>query len=77
MIPSIKGGLLPESAEDFEQLQIARKARWTTCWSCEEPFSPENTRTVKGWRETQISQYCENCFDALFKDAEDSGVDEL
>jgi hypothetical protein len=77
MIPSIKGGLLPESAEDFEQLQIARKARWVRCFSCEAPFGPANTRSAAGWRETQISQFCEDCYDELFKDAEDSGVDEL
>jgi len=77
MIPSIKGGLLPESEEDFKQLQGARGARWTTCFSCEAPFGPGNTRSAAGWRETQISQFCEDCFNALFKDAEDSGVDEL
>jgi RNase P subunit RPR2 len=77
MIPSIKGGWLPESWEDFEQLQIARKARWTHCRDCKALFGPENTQTEEGWRETQISQFCENCFNARFAESKDSGVDKL
>ena len=77
MIPSIKGGFLPESPEDFEQLQVARQARYVRCFCCEQPFSVENTHTPAGWRETQISEFCEDCFEQVFKEAENSGIDTL
>lgn len=79
MIPSIKGGWLPESWTEFEQLRIARQARETRCFMCGEAFGPANTRTEAGWRETQISGTCERCFDQLMAEgeAQDSGVDQL
>ena len=36
------------------------------CVSCKEPFSDKNVRTPAGWRETQISKMCENCWDKTF-----------
>lgn len=38
----------------------------TTCVSCGQPFSAQNVYSVLGWKETQISGYCECCFDELF-----------
>jgi hypothetical protein len=79
MIPSIKGGWLPESAEDFAVLQIGRAVRFARCFDCKEPIGPANTRSAAGWRETQISGRCEDCFEELFKEdeAQESGVDQL
>jgi hypothetical protein len=77
MIPSIRGHLLPESAADFLQLVDLRKARNLKCMDCDRLFSPERVMTPAGWKETQISGFCEVCYNALFSDAEDSGVDQL
>jgi hypothetical protein len=77
MIPSIRGGLLPESEADFRQLEATRKLPYAKCISCSAPFSETNVRTSAGWRETQISGMCEVCYDELFQDAQDSGVDTL
>lgn len=76
MTPSIRGGQLPENAGDFQQLRT-EQLRYKACYLCEGPFSSLNVRSAAGWRETQISGTCENCYDELFKDAKDSGVDEL
>ena len=79
MTPSIKGGWLPESFEEFEQLRSRGRAKEARCFMCGEDFGPGNTRSSWGWRETQISGTCERCFDELMAagDAQDSGVDQL
>ena len=77
MIPSIRGGLLAESETDFRQLEATRKAPYMACISCKQPFTAERVKTYAGWKETQISGMCEVCYDELFDDAQDSGVDTL
>lgn len=77
MIPSIRGGFLPESEADFRQLEATRKAPHLACISCKLPFTAERVKTSAGWKETQISGMCEVCYDELFQDAQDSGVDML
>lgn len=47
---------------------------YTQCGVCGQLFTDENVHTAAGWRETQISGDCENCFDELFDD--DEGVEE-
>jgi len=42
-----------------------------SCVTCGEEFSGKNTKSAAGWRDTQISQMCENCFDGLFADSDD------
>jgi len=37
-----------------------------TCWKCHKPFTSANVFTEAGWREAQISNTCEACFDAIF-----------
>jgi hypothetical protein len=39
-----------------------------TCLECKQPFSDRNTHSEAGWKETQISGLCEDCFDALFEE---------
>lgn len=41
------------------------------CIECRKPFTYKNTFTNAGWKETQISGYCEQCFDKLFKEDQD------
>jgi hypothetical protein len=36
------------------------------CIECGEPFTHANVHTALGWRETQLSGYCEDCFDLIF-----------
>lgn len=40
------------------------------CVSCKTPFSEANTHSQAGWRETQISGLCEDCFDEACPDDE-------
>jgi len=63
MQTSIHGHQLPESQEDFEEIKYPRNL---TCADCGCEFSSANTHTALGWKETQISGFCEDCFDALF-----------
>jgi len=78
MTPSIRGGYLPDSEADFEQLRIAREAPFLSCYLCAKPFSALTVKTPEGWRETQISGMCEVCYDDLFREeAGESGVDTL
>jgi hypothetical protein len=78
MIPSIKGGWLPESQADYAKLREQGGLRHLACRLCAKPFTAENVQTSEGWRETQISGYCEACFTEVFaNEAQESGVDEL
>jgi len=77
MIPSIRGHLLPESEADFQSLLKRNAAMYPICFDCERDFTGETVKSAAGWRETQISGFCELCYDKLFADAEDSGVDQL
>jgi len=77
MIPSIRGHYLPESYADFQQLVDLRIAKNQKCADCDRPFTSEIVKTPAGWKETQISGFCEVCYNALFTDAQDSGVDQL
>lgn len=36
------------------------------CFICDEPFTEKNCFTDSGWKETQISGFCESCFDGVF-----------
>ena len=37
------------------------------CIECREEFSNKNTHSPAGWRDTQIIQMCEDCFDGMFE----------
>ena len=71
MKQSLKGGWLPESEAEFEQLRIARGAKVLSCSDCGAGFSSANTHSAAGWRDTQIVGMCEDCFDALHEEPED------
>lgn len=45
--------------------------RFSNCIECKAPFTDKNTHSTAGWRETQMSGLCEDCFDAVFADMED------
>ena len=71
MRQSLRGHPLPESQADFEHLLASGPTpQHTECCLCRTHFDENNVHSAAGWRETQISGYCEDCFDALF-DEED------
>lgn len=72
MKASLRGGLLPESEADYKRLESAGLLVFNLCRECEDAFTPKNTHTCSGWAETQISGWCEDCFDALFKEPSDN-----
>ncbi len=59
----IDGRPLPESEDEF-YTNLARM-RIHYCSDCKQIFG-HNVHTPAGWRETQITGMCEDCFDALF-----------
>lgn len=65
-VAGLKGNLLPESLEDFNKDFSVMKFKG--CVSCKETFSAANTSSPLGWKETQISGFCEKCFDNLFNE---------
>lgn len=57
---------------DFrDDLPEAEEERYCACVNCEQPFTDKNTHSAAGWRETQISGLCEDCFDQVTADLED------
>ncbi len=66
----------PENIEEFRDLAATSGKTFLKCITCEQPFTKENVTTAAGWRETQISGICEECFDSLFEDDEDVEYDE-
>lgn len=61
----LRGNYLPDSEKDFEE-NIGKKRMYTYCVHCNKVFTDDNVFTPAGWRETQISGFCEICFDKLF-----------
>ena len=62
----LKGNLLPDNEIEFATNFMDMK--FVSCLHFGEQFSPANVHTRMGWRESQISGWCENCFDDVFKD---------
>lgn len=72
---SIRGGKLPESQGDFELLKAKHETRYTNCVECGAGFTGANVVSCGGWRETQISGMCENCFDQMLEEESDDDDD--
>jgi len=66
VITGLRGQALPEDAEDFDTLVASLAETYLNCRSCRTMFSAANTHSNFGWRETQISGMCEDCYDKLF-----------
>lgn len=64
---SIRGGYLPESEEEFKELQQVGLLRHFRCIICRNSFAKRNTKTALAWAETQISGMCQYCWDGLFR----------
>lgn len=65
----------PNSYQEFVDLARSAQQIQLCCLSCGATFTPENVHTAAGWRETQISGMCEDCFDELFAEPETEGDD--
>lgn len=45
--------------------------RFMHCIQCKAAFTDANTHSAAGWKETQISGFCEDCFDNIFAGDDD------
>jgi len=63
---------LPNSEMQYQALRAKGLAPYTTCLICNQAFTSANVKTMLGWRETQITGYCESCFDKIFEGFEDA-----
>jgi hypothetical protein len=64
---------LPKTEQEFNQMP---QKKHTHCIKCGAGFSSINTYSPLGWRETQISGWCESCFDEEFPEEPEEGEDE-
>lgn len=48
----------------------------THCWRCKKEFTEDNVFSELGWRETQISGLCEQCFDYVCADPDEQDKQE-
>lgn len=63
------GRRLPESESDLMEIACSGEPlRYKRCLCCKQDFTSANTQTPAGWAGTQISGYCEACFDKLFEE---------
>lgn len=62
---------LPSSEAQFQALKAKGLVSYYKCTMCSGEFSGLNIKSNRGWQETQITGYCENCFDKIFEDFED------
>jgi hypothetical protein len=66
MDKSLKGHLLPTNEDEFASNAVDMK--FLRCIQCGSTFTADNVHTRLGWRETQITGFCENCFDNMFQE---------
>lgn len=60
-----------ESIPDAPENQPpASREEYTHCLRCKDAFTGANVFTSLGWKETQISGFCESCFDTVTKEPE-------
>lgn len=60
----IDGRPLPENRGEYEEVVEKSLAMFLKCVKCHFPFTETRVHTPAGWRETQITGMCEDCFDA-------------
>ena len=65
----LRGNILPTSEKDFADYY--NRMRFSACMLCAKPFSSENVFSRLGWRETQMTGFCEICFDKVTADTRD------
>lgn len=50
------------------------REEYTHCLRCKDAFTDSNVYSALGWKETQISGFCESCFDTVTKEPGDVEV---
>lgn len=70
MRTSLKGHPLPETEDEFHTLLADGTLKYRCCFRCDNQFSRGNVHTASGWRETQITGFCETCFDTVTDEGE-------
>lgn len=58
----------PTSLQEFEELKatVPLNQLCTTCCDCKQPFTSANVTSAEGWKDTQLIETCEKCFDSYF-----------
>ncbi len=69
MDTSLKGHYLPTTRAEFDTLDAEGRLKFPRCLCCGKSHH-DRCHTAAGWRESQISGFCEECFDSLFEDDE-------
>jgi hypothetical protein len=75
MRTNLRGHILPESEEEYKKLLALDLLQFMTCSLCNKSHLGR-TNTLMGWRETQISGYCEGCWNELMKPFTEEGDDD-
>ena len=70
MKQGLKGNQLPESEGDYMRLVEYGGLKFGQCICCKQSFTNANVFTSDGWKETQISGFCEACFDDIAEEDE-------
>jgi len=72
-----QGKWLPESQEDFITLKEGNPSglRFVACTTCRTPFEYTGTKGERGWRETQLSGTCGDCWEEMLVGMDDGGDD--
>lgn len=62
---AFKQMIRPHNWEEYHHILVNEPSslNYTQCICCMDSFNKDNVHTVDGWRETQISGMCEDCFD--------------
>lgn len=78
---SVDGGKMSEKKLKLDELIentldnvmefYPHRQRATQCVRCTKPFTEKNVHTEAGWRETQLSQMCEDCFDEIVREEDE------
>lgn len=58
----------PETEEEFNKMLADGVPLQKHCIYCKLNFSTKNVQTRLGWRETQISGFCETCWNDIFSE---------
>lgn len=77
MQQSLRGHALPENEQDARALRAQHALLFSSCLLCSRDLTaPDAASTPAGWRETQISGFCEPCFEAMMSESEGEGESE-
>lgn len=59
------------SIRDLLPAEMQQRIYAGVCIQCGQPFTEDNVHSDAGWRETRLSNMCEDCFDELMAETDD------